>query len=55
MNLNSRLIKLEDRLRPFIPKSLKVITINPGDDKAEILKHYNRKDILVIEYLEATK
>lgn len=55
MNFNNRLTKLEEKLKPFIPKSLKVVTINPGDDKEEILKHYNRKEILILEYLEATK
>lgn len=55
MNLNNRLTKLEDKLKPFIPKSLKVITINPGDNKEEILKQYNRNEILILEYTERIK
>ena len=46
-----RIKKLENKFVVTVPKSLKLVFINPGDDKEKILKNYNKKDILIIEFV----
>ncbi|HRQ55039.1 MAG TPA: hypothetical protein PL018_12330 [Ignavibacteriaceae bacterium] len=46
-----RIKKLELKFVITIPKSLKIVYISPGDNKKEILKKYNPKDILVLEFV----
>ena len=49
--MKARIKKLENQFVVTIPKSLKIVYINPGDDKKRLLKKYNPKDILVIEFV----
>lgn len=49
--IKKRLKKLENKLIVTVPKSLKIVYINPGENKKEILEKYpNKKDLLVIEF-----